>query len=151
MTPSDPAPRWGIALALLAVYLIWGSTYYAIRVAIDTLPPFLMAGGRFVAAGVVLYGFARWRGAEPPAIRFWPRAGLVGGLMLLGGNGGVCWAETRVPSGLASLIIGSVPLWTVLLDWLRPGGRRPSAAVAAGVVAGFAGIAWLVRPGGTGA
>ena len=141
-------PRWKLALALFAIYVIWGSTYLAIRVAIDTIPPLAMAGARFLLAGAVLYALALRRGAGRAPAFEWRNAALVGGLMLLGGNGGVCWAEQRVPTGLAALLIASVPLWAVLLDWVRPGGLRPKAAVVAGVLTGFVGVALLVRPHG---
>jgi len=135
-----------IWIALLAVYIVWGSTYLAIRLAIETLPPFLMAGVRFVIAGVVLYAWARWRGASRPTRSHWLAAAIVGGLMLLGGNGGVTWAEQRVPSGLTAVLIATVPLWIALLEWLQ-GGARPTARAAVGLMMGLAGIALLVSPG----
>lgn len=136
-----------LVLAFAAVYLIWGSTYLAIRVAIETLPPFLMAGARFLIAGALLYAWMRRRGAPPPAPHHWRAAAVVGGLLLVGGNGGVVWAEQTVPSGLAALLVATVPLWIVLLDWLRPHGPRPTLALVAGLVAGFAGVAMLIGPG----
>jgi drug/metabolite transporter (DMT)-like permease len=137
--------RVRVILAFAAIYLIWGSTYLAIRFAIDTLPPFLMAGVRFVIAGALLYGWARWRGATRPSRGHWLAAVIVGGLMLLGGNGGVVWAEQRVPSGLTSVLIATVPLWVAVLDWLRRG-TRPSGRMAAGLALGLAGIVLLVGP-----
>ncbi len=98
-----------LVAAFAAVYLIWGSTYLAIRFAIETLPPFLMAGVRFTIAGGLLYGWTR-RGAEAPLRVHWRSAAIVGGLLLLGGNGGVVWAEQTVPSGLSALIVAIVPL-----------------------------------------
>jgi drug/metabolite transporter (DMT)-like permease len=118
----------------------------AIRLAIETLPPFLMAGVRFIIAGVVLYGWARWRGAPRPVRTHWLAAATAGGLMLLGGNGGVVWAEQRVPSGLTAVLIATVPLWIALLEWLQ-GGARPGGRVAGGLMMGLAGIALLVGPG----
>jgi drug/metabolite transporter (DMT)-like permease len=138
--------RFKLILAFAAIYLIWGSTYLAIRLAIETLPPFMMAGVRFVIAGVMLYGWARWRGAPRPVRANWLAAAIVGGFMLLGGNGGVTWAEQRVPSGLTAVLIATVPLWIALLEWLR-GGARPTARVAAGLATGLAGIVLLVGPG----
>jgi drug/metabolite transporter (DMT)-like permease len=138
--------RLRLVLAFLAVYLIWGSTYLGIRFAIETLPPFLMAGTRFVIAGVVLYLWARRHGGAAPTGANWLAAGVVGTLLLIGGNGGVVWAETRVASGLAALLIATEPFWIVLLDWLRPGGRRPGLAVAAGLLFGFIGVGLLVSP-----
>lgn len=139
--------KWKIGAALAAVYVIWGSTYLAIAIAIETMPPFWMAGVRFVVAGALLYGLARLTGAARPVPVHWRSAALIGGLLLLGGNGGVVWAEQRVDSGLTALLVSTVPLWMVLLQWLRPGGVRPAGRVLAGVAVGFAGLVMLVRPG----
>ena len=139
--------KWKIGAALAAVYVIWGSTYLAIAIAIETMPPFWMAGVRFIVAGALLYGLARLTGAERPVRVHWRSAALIGGLLLLGGNGGVVWAEQRVDSGLAALLVSTVPLWMVLLQWLRPGGVRPAGRVLGGVAVGFAGLVMLVRPG----
>jgi drug/metabolite transporter (DMT)-like permease len=144
--PDRPS-RLAIAAALLSLYLIWGSTYLAIAVAIETLPPFTMAGARFLFAGLLMYAVLRFRGAPAPPRANWRGAALVGGLMLLGGNGLVCWAEQRVLSGLASVFIATVPLWAALFDWARPSGRRPTLRVAAGIALGFAGVALLAKPG----
>jgi drug/metabolite transporter (DMT)-like permease len=138
--------RFKLILAFAAIYLIWGSTYLAIRLAIDTLPPFLMAGVRFIIAGIALYGLARRRGAPRPVRANWLAAAVVGGLLLLGGNGGVVWAEQRVPSGLTAVLIATVPLWIAILQWLR-GGPRPSARTAVGLTMGLVGIGLLVGPG----
>jgi drug/metabolite transporter (DMT)-like permease len=146
LLPAKP-PRWRVVTAFAAVYLIWGSTYLAIRIAIETMPPFLMAGVRFLIAGALLYAWIRWRGTPRPARSHWLAATLVGGLLLLGGNGGVVWAEQRVPSGLTALLIATVPLWMVLLNWLRPGGVKPSNGVISGLTLGFIGITLLVGPG----
>ncbi|MCL6431260.1 MAG: drug/metabolite exporter YedA [Anaerolineae bacterium] len=140
-------PRWRVAVAFACIYLIWGSTYLAIRFAIETLPPFLMAGLRFIIAGSILYLLARLRGAPPPQPRNWRGALAVGGLLLLCGNGGVVWAERRVASGLAALLVGGVPLYIALLEWLVPRGVRPSRQVTVGLLLGFAGMALLVAPG----
>ncbi len=139
-----------IALALAAVYVIWGSTYLGIRFAIETLPPFGMAGVRFVVSGLLLYGWARWRGAARPSPVHWRSAAIVGACLLLVGNGGVVWAEQRVDSGLAALLVATEPLWIVGLLWLRPGGARPGLRVAFGLGLGLAGLTLLVRPGGEG-
>jgi drug/metabolite transporter (DMT)-like permease len=138
--------RWKILAGFAAVYLIWGSTYLAIRYAIETLPPFTMAGVRFVVAGSILYLWARWRGARRPLRRHWSRAWLIGALLLLVGNGGVVWAERLIPSGLTALFIATEPLWIVILDWLRPGGMRPVRPVVLGLILGFAGTALLFAP-----
>jgi drug/metabolite transporter (DMT)-like permease len=139
-----------VALALATVYVIWGSTYLAIAIAIETLPPFWMAGVRFVVAGALLYGFSRWRGAPRPTLPHWRSAALIGGLLLLGGNGGVVWAEQRVSSGIAALLVSMVPLWMVLFRWMQPGGERPTKQVWAGITLGFIGLMLLVRPGSDG-
>lgn len=141
-------PRQGrIVAAFAAVYLIWGSTYLAIRFAIETIPPHLMASARFLVAGAILYAFARLRGAPRPTFANWRAAVVVGGLLLLGGNGAVVWAETRVPSGVTSLLVATVPIWMALIESLRDGGRRPATAVIAGLVLGLGGLAVLLAPG----
>lgn len=139
--------RLRVLAAFAAVYVIWGSTYLAIRFAIATLPPFVMAGTRFLVAGALLYGWARARGVASPTRAQWGAAAVIGTLLLLLGNGGVVWAEQTVPSGLTALLVAMVPLWMVLLDWLRPGGSRPAGMVLVGVAVGFAGMAVLVGPG----
>ena len=139
--------RARLIAAFAAVYLIWGSTYLAIRFAVQTLPPLLMASARFVIAGVIVLLWARLRdGAAWPSRVEW-RVGLIGGgLLLLGGNGGVSWAEQQVPSSITALLVAVVPVFIVLLEWLRPGGRRPNAAVFVGVGLGLVGLALLLGP-----
>jgi drug/metabolite transporter (DMT)-like permease len=139
-----------VALALGIVYLIWGSTYLAIRFAIETIPPFLMAGARYLTAGALLYGWARFRGAARPSLLHWRSALIVGAFLLLVGNGGVVWAEQRVDSGLAALLISTEPLWIVLLFWLGSGRKRLDARVLTGLALGFTGVLLLVRPGAAG-
>jgi drug/metabolite transporter (DMT)-like permease len=139
--------RARLIAAFAAVYVIWGSTYLAIRFAVETLPPLLMASARFMIAGAIVLAWARLRDRAAWPTRVEWRVGLISGaLLLLGGNGGVSWAEQRVPSGIAALLVAVVPLWMVLLDWLRPGGTRPRAAVFAGVGLGLVGLAVLVGP-----
>ncbi len=140
--------RARLIAAFAAVYIVWGSTYLAIRFAVETLPPLLMAGARFVIAGMILLAWARLRSsdAELPTSRDWWSGLVSGGLMLLGGNGAVVWAEQRVPSGLAALLVAIVPLWMVLMDWLRPGGRRPPTLVFVGLGLGLVGLGLLVGP-----
>lgn len=140
----QPAPLWLVITAFAAVYLIWGSTYLGIRYAVQTIPPFLMAGTRHLAAGFVLFAFSRVR-ASAPSWAEWRDAAIAGTLMLVIGNGGVTWAEQKIPSSIAALLVALTPLWMVLLDWLRPGGVRPRALVAAGLVVGIAGVALLAR------
>lgn len=148
-TDAATASRRAILAALGAVYILWGSTYLAIRFAVETLPPFLMAGVRFTVAGAILYGWRRAVGFPRPTAKQWRAATVVGALMLLGGNGGVVWAEQWIESGTTALIVASVPFWMVLLDWLRPGGQRPRPRIWAGILIGFAGV--LLLMGGPGA
>lgn len=147
MRESGRAPKSLIALALVAVYVIWGSTYLLILFAIDTIPPFTMAGIRFSVAGWLLYIFLRIRGAPAPRWGEWRAAALIGALLLAAGNGGITWAEQRVPSGVAALIVAGVPAWMVLMDWAAPDGVRPRGRVIGGVVLGLAGIALLMFAG----
>ena len=138
--------RSRVVAAFAAVYVVWGSTYLAIRYAVETIPPFLMVGTRFLLSGAILYVWERTRGARRPTRAQWRDATIAGVLMLCFGNGAVSWAEQRVPSGLAALLVAVVPLWVVLIDWLRPGGDRPRASVIAGVAVGIAGLIVLVGP-----
>jgi drug/metabolite transporter (DMT)-like permease len=144
--PSIQPPRWQVILAFALIYVIWGSTYLAIRFAIETIPPFLMAGVRFVTAGAILYGLSAMWGAPRPTWGPWKGAAVLGALLLLGGNGGVTWAEQKVPSGIAALMVATVPFWVTVLDWLRPGGTRPGGRVIVGLLLGLAGIALLIGP-----
>jgi drug/metabolite transporter (DMT)-like permease len=147
MTQPDAAPRrWQLVLAFASVYLIWGSTYLAIKFAIETIPPFLMAGVRFLISGLILYGWARMKGAARPTKIHWKSAAVVGVLLLLGGNGGVVWAEQRVASGVAALIVAIVPVWIAIMEW-RHGGKKPGWQVIAGLAAGTLGLLLLASPG----
>jgi drug/metabolite transporter (DMT)-like permease len=136
---------WG---ALWIVYIVWGSTYLAIRVSVETLPPFLAGGVRFLIAGALMWLFLRVRKGRE-AMRIAPNelrsAALVGTLLLLGGNGLVMWAEQDVPSGLASLIIASTPLWVILYRALAR--DNISRGTLVGVAVGFVGVGVLVLPG----
>jgi len=125
---------------------VWGSTYLGIRVAVETLPPFAMAAGRFLLAGGALAAWiAATRGLRPTA-RQWRDNAIVGTFLLLGGNGLVAWAEQVIPSGIAALVVGLQPLMMVLTEWAWPGGHRPTRATIAGLLVGFAGVAWLAAP-----
>lgn len=146
------APAAAVWAALLSVWIFWGGTYLAIRVVVRTLPPFLSASGRFIVAGVLLYAFAVRRGdreGDRPGRAQWVAATVIGGSLLVGGNGLVMWAEQTVPSGIAALIIASVPLWMALLDRLVFGKRLSWPAVL-GLAVGLGGLVLLVNPMGGG-
>ncbi|MDQ2890325.1 MAG: EamA family transporter, partial [Gemmatimonadota bacterium] len=142
-----PRSRVALVMAFAAVYTIWGSTYLAIHYAIATIPPFIMAGGRFLIAGALMYLWTAWRGVKPATRIQWRNASAIGVLLLTVGNGGVAWAERVVPTGIAALIVAIVPLWLVALEWARRGGTRPSRGVALGVAVGLVGMWVLVGPG----
>lgn len=131
-------------VAFATLYVVWGSTYLAIRFAVAAWPPLLMASVRFALAGGGLYAYLRLRGVPAPAPRAWGAAFIVGGLLLGLGNGGVCWAEQWVPSGVTALIVASVPLWMTVLPWLFRRAPAPRPLVLAGVVTGMAGVALLL-------
>jgi drug/metabolite transporter (DMT)-like permease len=135
--------RWKIALAFFAVYVCWGMTYLAMRVAVVDIPPHLLSGSRFLLAGVLLYAWARLRGHAAPTLEHWRSAAIIGAFLLLGGNASVAWAEKTVPSGLAAVLIAVAPIWMVGLEWAR-GGPRPTRLVVAGLLLGLAGVALLV-------
>jgi drug/metabolite transporter (DMT)-like permease len=134
-------------IAFASIYLIWGTTYLAIRIAVETVPPFLMAGVRFIIAGGASYLFLRMRGIPAPDRRQWRSAAVVGGFLLVGGNGLVTWSEQRVPSGIAALVVATVPIWMTLLGWLVFGAKRPNIRTALGIALGILGIGLLVGPG----
>ncbi|MBA3551878.1 MAG: EamA family transporter [Actinobacteria bacterium] len=137
-------------LALGTIYVVWGSTYLAIRVAVETLPPFLMAATRFLAAGALLFVWAIRRGdvrEDRVGRAQWKSAALIGGLLLLGGNGGVVWAAQRVATSVSSLLIATVPIWMAIMA-ARIGRERIRGRTVAGLVIGFAGTALLVRSAG---
>jgi drug/metabolite transporter (DMT)-like permease len=143
--PAAHPSRFRILLAFAAIYTLWGSTYLAIKISIETIPPFLMASCRFLIAGLLLYGIARWRGAERPTPRHWRNAAVVGSLLFLAGNGALTWAELHVPSGLAALLLSIIPLWMVLLHHLELR-RGLGSQLIIGLVLGLGGIALLVGP-----
>jgi drug/metabolite transporter (DMT)-like permease len=144
-SPSSPS-RTAFIVAFATIYLVWGSTYLGIRVAVETMPPFLMAGARFLIAGGLLAGWlAATRGFKPTARQWWDNT-VTGTLLLLGCNGLVSWAEQYIPSGLTALLIGTQPLMMVLTEWTWGGGHRPSGITWAGMALGFLGVAWLAAP-----
>jgi drug/metabolite transporter (DMT)-like permease len=145
-SPGPPATpsRAALLLAFAALYIIWGSTYLAIRIAVTSVPPFVGASLRFGIAGGGLYLFLRLRGAPRPASRNWGAAALVGALLLGAGNGLICWAAQWVPSGEIALIVATVPLWMTLLPWFARGAKAPHPAALAGIAIGLFGVATLV-------
>jgi drug/metabolite transporter (DMT)-like permease len=158
VTQSAPRSASGAAVvfALLIVYVVWGSTYLAIAFAIETLPPLLSAGVRFVVAGTLLLGataaLRRWRRRqgstgerEPLRWAHWRATAIVGVLLLLGGNGGVVFAEQYIPSGIAAVLVATMPIWMAILDAVRTR-RAPSRVAIAGLVAGIVGVAVLLAP-----
>jgi drug/metabolite transporter (DMT)-like permease len=133
--------------AFAAVYIFWGSTYLAIKYAIETLPPFLMAGSRFVFAGAVLMLWARFtKDYETPKLAHWKTSFIVGTFLLLGGNGGVVFAQHYISSSLAALLVATEPFWIVLLSWLWLGKARPNLKTILGIAVGFFGV-WLLING----
>lgn len=134
-----------IIIGLLLVYVFWGGTYVAMKFAIQTIPPFITAGTRFTTAGLILYIVERIKGSESPQMIHWKKAAIVGLLMLLGGNGGVIWAQQVVPSGIAAIIAATVPLWMTLIGWMFFGSRRPGGKIVFGLLLGFSGILLLVK------
>ncbi len=151
--PSSPAVEPSasrmstlVIIAFGLVYVVWGSTYLAIRVGIESFPPLLLAGSRHLLTGLILYPILRWKTGVRPTLAHWRMSFITGFLLLFLGNGGVCLAERTVPSGVTALLVATVSLWMVLVDWLRPEGTRPGPRVVAGLLLGFGGLALLVGP-----
>ncbi|MCX6066190.1 MAG: EamA family transporter [Chloroflexi bacterium] len=135
-----------IWVALLAVYLVWGSTYLGIRFAIETIPPFLQAAIRFLISGTFLFAWRRMAGDPVPTRGQWRSAIIVGGLLLVGGNGLISLSETKIPSGVAALLVATIPMFMVLVEALRPGGVRPTLGQVVGLLIGFSGVIVLIGP-----
>jgi drug/metabolite transporter (DMT)-like permease len=135
-----------LVIAFFLIYFIWGSTYLAIRYAIETIPPFLMAGVRFTTAGTLLYTFMRLTGAANPSLQQWLNLWVVGTFLFLGGNGLVVWAEQYITSGLAALLVSTLPLWLIMLDLLWAGGPPPTVKGLAGISLGIIGTVVLIDP-----
>jgi drug/metabolite transporter (DMT)-like permease len=134
-----------IVVAMLAIYLVWGSTYLAIRFAVETIPPFIMAGTRYLIPGILMLVWRRLAGDPAPTRRQWIAGSIVGLFLLLGGNGLVSWAEQRVDSGVSALIIGTAPIWMVVFDSVLSR-IRPRWQVIVGLLTGFGGILFLIGP-----
>jgi len=150
MTIDGALRRPQVIAAYVAIWVFWGSSYLAIRYAVETLPPFLFSSVRYLIAGGLLYAVARLRGAAAPTRAQWGQAAIMGALFLLLGNGLVVWSEQRITSGIAAMVCTTEPLWIVLIDSGRLA-RRPSLRTFIGLIAGFIGVALLVRPFGDGA
>ena len=136
------------SLALGVVYLVWGSTYAAIAIAVESFPPFLMAGVRWTLAGGLLYAILRARGVAAPSPREWRQGVIAGALLFVGGNGLVCWAEQRVSSGTAAMALATVPLFTVVIGWLVYRETRPDRLTWMGLLFGVVGVGTLFGAGG---
>lgn len=135
------------ALAFAMVYLFWGSTFLGVRYAVETIPPLLAVGARQILAGIVLFPLARLRIKEKSTFRHWISGALVGGLLIAGGNGSIAWAEARhTPTNITAILVAMVPLWMAILDWLRPGGTRPTGRIVVALAVGLTGVALLVSP-----
>mgnify|MGYP001817323543 FL=1 len=143
--------KYKVWAGLITVYLTWGLTYLAIRFAVQTIPPFTMAATRFIIPGIFLITWRRMRGDPAPTGSEWRAAAIVGALLLAGGNGLLSWAEQYVPSGITALLIGSAPIWMVLIDYLRPSGKPPGVKTVLAILLGFAGIILLISPSRFGA
>src|SRR5205809_7824909 len=142
-----PAPRKiRIVIAFAALYLIWGSTYLGIRFAIETIPPFLMAGTRFLIAGLIMYAIAWSQGIGKSSWANWRTSLIIGACLLLGGNGGVTISEQYIDSGLAALIVAIVPIYIVLLGWMTGMAPKPTPIMWLALVGGFVGVGILFGP-----
>src|SRR6202007_1940211 len=142
---AAPKKVW-IIVAFAALYLIWGSTYLGIRFSIETIPPFLMAGTRFVLAGMILYAIAWVQGIGKSTWANWRKSFIIGACLLLGGNGGVTISEQYIDSGLAALIVAIVPIYIVILGWAMGMTPKPAPIIWLGLVGGFAGVGILLGP-----
>ncbi len=143
---DEGVSRTRLVIAFAALYFIWGSTYLGIRFAIETIPPFLMAGTRLMLAGVPLFIWSVWRTGEWPRPVQWTQAAVVGGFLFLGGHGALTWSVQFVPTGTAALLISTIPLWMTLLDSIRPGGAALTLKTVGGLSVGFLGVGLLIGP-----
>ncbi len=151
-TRTRDSARARVLLAFAILYLVWGSTYLAIRYAVETIPPLLMVGTRFLAAGALLYAWQMMRAARRgerlrPALAEWRRESVIALLLISTAYGLVAWAELTVPSGIVALLAATTPLWMVVLPSFAPGATRPTALALGGVALGIAGQALLLAPG----
>jgi drug/metabolite transporter (DMT)-like permease len=132
--------------AFLCVFVVWGTNFLAIRYMVETIPPLMAMGVRSVTAGAILYAWSRLRGGSRPELRAWKAASLVGAFFFLGAHGALAWGETRVPSGIAALVMATIPVWLVILDWLGAKGKRPGPEIWLGLAFGMAGLVVLTDP-----
>ncbi|MEP6914135.1 MAG: EamA family transporter [Acidobacteriota bacterium] len=146
MTTATPRERRRAYLAWATVCIIWGTTFFAIRISLESMPPMLMGAMRWITAGTLLTSYVAWRGHQLPPRSRWSGIALLGFLMLGLGNGGVVVAEQWVPSGLAAVIVASNPFWMAAIEAALPDGERLRANVVAGLLIGFSGILVLVWP-----
>ena len=148
--PAKPS-RFAVVAAFAAIYLIWGTTFLGIRFAVETIPPFLMGAARFLLAGALLFGWTRLRGVPLPRRALWKPAFVAGFFMMLVAQGSVSWAEQKIPSGVAAVIVAMMPIWFLLLEWLAVSHRPPRLVTVLGLAVGFAGVVILIAPWQTGA
>jgi drug/metabolite transporter (DMT)-like permease len=146
-TQSEKNNTIKIVFAFAAIYIIWGTTYLAIRLAVETIPPFFMAGTRFLIAGIITFVILRARGIPIPKRFHWRSVVIIGAFLVVGGNGLVTWSEQQIPSGIAALVVATVPMWITLFGWLIYRGARPSKQIVIGLAFGFIGIGLLIGPG----
>jgi drug/metabolite transporter (DMT)-like permease len=137
---TDP---WRVGAALAATYFLWGANYLAIRIAVEEMPPLLMMGVRSVIAGAILFALGRLKSTERITAGHWRSAAIAGALLFLGCHGSLAWAEQHVPSGIAAVVLATIPIWMSVLDWLG-GGPRPSLRASSGMAAGVAGVVLLM-------
>lgn len=143
---TSSSPKTAAYLAWVAVCLLWGTTYLAIRIALESVPPMLMTGLRWTLAGVLMVSFLKLRGERLPRVQAWPQLLLLGILFMGFGNGGVVWAEQYIPSGLAAVLVAAIPFYMVGVERFMPDGEPLSRRQIVGLIVGFAGIVLLVWP-----
>jgi drug/metabolite transporter (DMT)-like permease len=144
---QGPHTSRNIIVAFAMVYLFWGSTYLAVRFGVETVPPLMLVGARQLLAGLVLYPLGRLHNNEKPTLHHWLSGALIGGLLLIGGNGSIAWAEAqKTPTNITAVLVAAVPVWMALMDWLRPGGPRPTGRVLTALAIGLVGVSLLVSP-----
>ena len=147
LTNTQNAPALKVVLAFSAIYLIWGSTYLAIRYAVETIPPFFLGGLRFIIAGLIIIGINKFKGAQPTTKKDWKIAIFTGILMFGGGNGAVMWSEQFMPSSLAAIVVATIPIWMILFHWIQGRENKPDNLTIMGVIVGIVGVGFLSEMG----